>query len=434
MRYETEEGGYETIPDNSDIRQFIWEHLCDVHHVLHCLRCAGATVSAKKLFIAVPEVIILGHKCNYEGRVPDDLKIMKIRDWPPCKNLSDVWAFLGITGYMRIWIKNYSTIARPLVNLTRKGTPFVWEKEHENAMQTLKDAIVHSPALISIDYTSDHTTYLSIDSSYCGVGWILSQDCADGRCHPAHFGSISWNERKACYSQAKLELYGLFQALRALHLHLIGICQLMVEMNAQFIRGMLNNPDMQPNTMINRWIATILLFNFKLTHMPADKHKGPDDLSRQEPAEGEDDDNDHNNLKDWINKALALGIWVVSWVGHQPANSASTPVWTLGIPSGDEATTFPPSDSANKADDEMAAIHQYLTTRQHPPTLEGDALARFLNKTKRFLAFNGRLWRQQMDSRHQLYAAPHQQLDLVHDAHDKLGHKGFYSTRRTLLD
>ena len=39
-----------------------------------------------------------------------------------------------------------------------------------------------------------------------------------------------------------------------------------------------------------------------------------------------------------------------------------------------------------------------------------------------------------MDSRHQLYAAPHQWLDLVRDAHDKLGHKGFYSTRCTLLD
>ena len=191
MRYEIANSGYETIPDNPNIRQFIWEHLCDVHHILHCLRCAGTTVSAKKLFIAVPEVIILGHKCNYEGCVPDDSKIAKIWDWPPCKNLSDVRAFLGITGYMRIWIKNYSTISRPLVNLTHKGTPFIWEEEHENAMHTLKDAIVHSSALISIDYTTDCVIYLSIDSSYHRVGWILSQDCADGHCRPARFGSIS---------------------------------------------------------------------------------------------------------------------------------------------------------------------------------------------------------------------------------------------------
>jgi hypothetical protein len=89
-RYETQGGGYETHPDNTSIRKFIWEHLCDVHRILHRLRRAGATVSAQKLFIAVPEVIILGHKCTYEGRVPDESKIAKIRDWPPCKSLSDV--------------------------------------------------------------------------------------------------------------------------------------------------------------------------------------------------------------------------------------------------------------------------------------------------------------------------------------------------------
>ena len=98
----------------------------------------------------------------------------------------------------------------PLVNLTRKGALFVWEEEHKNAMQILKDTIMHSPALISIDYTVDRTVYLSIDSSYHRVGWILSQDCADGRRRPAHFSSISWSERESRYSQAKIELYGLF--------------------------------------------------------------------------------------------------------------------------------------------------------------------------------------------------------------------------------
>ena len=129
--YETEDGGYETSPANSQIRRFIWEHLNDVHRILYHFLCAGATISAKKLFIAVPEITFLGHKCNYEGRAPDDTKVDKIRNWPDCKNLSDIHAFLGTAGYMRIWIKNYSSIARPLVNLTRKGAPFVWQEEHE---------------------------------------------------------------------------------------------------------------------------------------------------------------------------------------------------------------------------------------------------------------------------------------------------------------
>jgi len=164
-RFETQDGGFETIPDNSGIRKFVWSHLNDVHRILHRLHCAGATVSAKKLFIAVPEVVILGHKCTYDGRVPDDSKIAKIRDWPSCKNLTDVRAFLGTTGFMRLWIKNYSAIARPLVNLTRKGQTFIWAEEHEQAMQSLKNAIVHSPVLISIDYSCDRVVYLAVDSS-----------------------------------------------------------------------------------------------------------------------------------------------------------------------------------------------------------------------------------------------------------------------------
>ena len=110
-RFETDDGGYETLPDNPGIRKFIWQHLVDVHHILHRLHHAGATVSTKKLFIAVPEVVILGHKCNYDGRVPDDSKVARIRDWPVCKTLTDVRAFLGTTGFMRVWIRNYSSLA-----------------------------------------------------------------------------------------------------------------------------------------------------------------------------------------------------------------------------------------------------------------------------------------------------------------------------------
>ncbi len=149
-------------------------------------------------------------------------------------------------------------------------------------METLKTAIIESRALISINYSTDRAVYLSVDSSVRGIGWILAQDCSDGRCRPLPFGSISWNERESRYSQAKLELYGLFRALRATRLYLVGINNLVVEVDASYIKGMLSNPNIQPNAAINRWIAAILLFDFKLVHVPTDKHKGPDGLSRRE--------------------------------------------------------------------------------------------------------------------------------------------------------
>ena len=211
---------------------------------------------------------------------------------------------------MRIWIKDYSSITRPLVNLTCKGTPFNWQEEHEQAMQAPKTAIIQSSALISINYSTDRAVYLSVDSSVRGIGWILVQDCSDGRRRPSRFGSISWNKRKSRYSQAKLELYGLFRALRAMCLYIIGVCNLVVEVDASYIKGMLSNPNIQPSASINRWIAAILLFDFKLVHVPADKHKGPDGLSRHEPALEDDEEDD--DPEDWVDNALALGVWVVS--------------------------------------------------------------------------------------------------------------------------
>ena len=50
---------------------------------------------------------------------------------------------------------------------------------------------------------------------------------------------------------------------------------------------MLNEPDLQSNATINQWIQGILLFDFALVHVPADKYKGPDALFHQALAEGE---------------------------------------------------------------------------------------------------------------------------------------------------
>jgi len=60
-----------------------------------------------------------------------------------------------------------------------------------------------------------------------------------------------------------------------------------VEVDAKYIKGMLNESDLQPNAAINRWIQGILLFDFKLIHVPASKFRGPDALSRRGLGEGE---------------------------------------------------------------------------------------------------------------------------------------------------
>ena len=78
---------------------------------------------------------------------------------------------------------------------------------------------------------------------------------------------------------------------------------------------MLSNPDIQLNAAVNRWITTILLFDFKLVHVPAEKHLGANGLSRREPVPGEDSND--SDLEEWIDEVLSLGIWVDTWQGAQ---------------------------------------------------------------------------------------------------------------------
>ena len=269
-RYELPDGSYETIPGNPGIRRFIWEHFQNLCRLVQRMVYVGCTWLGPKGILCVPETVIVGHLCTYEGRRADTSKIAKIAKWGPCKTLSEVRAFLGTTGLMRIFIRDYSRIARPLTLLTRKGIDFEFGQEQIESQEQLKQAIITSPAIRAIDYESDAPVYLSVDTSYIAIGYVLAQAIPDKpkARYPSRFGSMLLNEREANYSQPKLELYGLFRSLRAARLWIIGVRNLTVEVDAKYIKGMLNNPNIQPNATINRWIAGILLFDFKLVHVP----------------------------------------------------------------------------------------------------------------------------------------------------------------------
>jgi hypothetical protein len=79
-KYPDTNGNPTLIPQSSQIHQFIFEHLTDLNQILHHLRLAGVTISAKKLSLCVPEVTILGHRRTTEGRIPDQSHVKKVLD------------------------------------------------------------------------------------------------------------------------------------------------------------------------------------------------------------------------------------------------------------------------------------------------------------------------------------------------------------------
>ena len=77
-------------------------------------------------------------------------------------------------------------------------------------------------------------------------------------------------------------------------------------MDAKYVKGMINNPDLQLNATINRWIAGILLFHFEICHITANRHTGSDGLSRCPPADTDPPEDD--NFEDWLDDSYSFCI------------------------------------------------------------------------------------------------------------------------------
>ena len=90
-------------------------------------------------------------------------------------------------------------------------------------MEDLKLVVISAPCLWPINYHYDWWVILAMDSSCIVTGFILLQLGANGKRYPSRFGSITWNERESRYSQAKIEIYGLWHAIQAYWFYIIGV-------------------------------------------------------------------------------------------------------------------------------------------------------------------------------------------------------------------
>ena len=100
-------------------------------------------------------------------------KLQGFTDWSPPRNPTEVFSFLGFMGYYRYFVPNYSKITWPLLDLTKKTTPWHWGEAQHKAFKELKTQMCGSPVLIQPDVDKQFT--LHMDASAYGMGVILSQ-------------------------------------------------------------------------------------------------------------------------------------------------------------------------------------------------------------------------------------------------------------------
>jgi len=96
-----------------------------------------------------------------------------IEKWPTPKSVIEVQQFLGLAGYHRKFMKDFSKIAKPLTQLTKKNENFVWTEECEVAFSELKHKLTTTPVLTILDKLSGFVLYS--DASRQGLGCVLMQ-------------------------------------------------------------------------------------------------------------------------------------------------------------------------------------------------------------------------------------------------------------------
>ncbi|GJZ86641.1 putative reverse transcriptase domain-containing protein [Tanacetum coccineum] len=149
------------------------EHEAHLREVLETLRKERLYAKFAKYEFWLQEIQFLGPVVNSEGIKADPAKIKAVMNWQTPKDVGEIRSFLGLAGYYRRFIQDFSKIASSLTKLTKKNTPFVWGEEQEEAFVTLRRRLCETPILVLSEGTEDMVVYS--DASYSGLGCVLMQ-------------------------------------------------------------------------------------------------------------------------------------------------------------------------------------------------------------------------------------------------------------------
>ncbi|GJR29976.1 putative reverse transcriptase domain-containing protein [Tanacetum coccineum] len=191
------------------------EHVEHLRLVLELLKKEKLYAKFSKCEFWLREVQFFGHMINGNGIHVDPSKIEAVKNWKASRTPSEVRSFLGLAGYYRRFIENFSKIAKSLTILTQKCNTFDWGEEQEVAFQTLKDKLCNAPILALLDGPEDFVVYC--DASGIGLGCVLMQ-----RSKVIAYASRQLKIHEKNYTTHDLELGAVVFALKIWRHYLYG--------------------------------------------------------------------------------------------------------------------------------------------------------------------------------------------------------------------
>ncbi|GAB0209980.1 hypothetical protein GRJ2_003463700 [Grus japonensis] len=184
--------------------------------IIQILLQAGFVIKRSKVKGPAQEIQFLGIRWQ-DGRrqIPMDV-INKTAAMSPPTNKKETQAFLGIVGFWRMHIPNYSLIVSPLYHVTRKKNDFKWGPEQRQAFEQIKQEIVHAVALGPVRAGPDVKNVLYTAAGENGPTWSLWQKApGETRGRPLGFWSRGCRGSEARYTPTEKEIPAAYEGVRA---------------------------------------------------------------------------------------------------------------------------------------------------------------------------------------------------------------------------
>ncbi|GJR85942.1 reverse transcriptase domain-containing protein [Tanacetum coccineum] len=218
------------------------------------------------------EVQFLGHVVNRDGIHMDPSKVESVKNRKTLESSTEICSFLGLAGYYRRFIENFSKIAKPLTLLTQKNKAYVWGDKQDEAFQILKEKLCNAPVLALPDGPDDFVVYC--DASKQGFGSVLMQ-----RGKVIAYASRQLKKHEKNYTTHDLELGAVVFALKIWRHYLYGT-KSVIYTDHKSLQYIFDQKDL--NMRQRRWIELLSDYECEIKYHPGKANVVADALSRKE--------------------------------------------------------------------------------------------------------------------------------------------------------
>eukprot|EP00741_Cyanophora_paradoxa_P023183 tig00021572_g22391.t1 len=266
------------IDDITVFSPSIDQHLLDLKALFETISKANLRLKPSKCRFCVPEIDLLGHRISAEGIRQDPAKTKVITDWQTPKNADELRSFLGLAGYYRRFVENFSKVVHAMQRLLLKDAVWSWPEDGpaDRAFKELKELLGRDIILRFPDFSKPFI--LQTDASTYAIGAILSQADDKGVERPLAFISRTLLPAEMNYSATELECLAVVWAIKYWRHYLLGGPQFLVRTDHHALQWL---KTLDPTTgRLGRWSLLLQAYDFEIVYRPGKQNGGPDACSR----------------------------------------------------------------------------------------------------------------------------------------------------------